>query len=237
MHQSTTNPDKKFGSIYAARRYDEERTKDSDTKQRIFCLRHGQTALDDLHRSDGWLDLPLNDDGRKNVVVALSEHLKDIPITAIYSSPLKRVEETAHIVESGLSSKPKVKISNNLKTWNLGSLAGDPKKPNKVVVVDLIKHPSKSAPDGESYYDFTERFDSFMKKLEKESKHSGPFLVVLSGSCCRRMSELLFKDRTVLDIDEAGLFVMCPTKDGEWTAELIEGGRSPEDMENNPEAS
>jgi broad specificity phosphatase PhoE len=237
MHQSTTNPDKKFGSIYAQRRYDEERTKDSNTKQRIFCLRHGQTALDDLHRSDGWLDLPLNDDGRKNVVVALAEHLKEVPITTIYSSPLKRTEETAHIVESGLPSKPKVKTSPKLKTWNLGSLAGDPKKPNKEVVKDLCKNPTKSAPDGESYNDFTERFDSYIKKLEKESKHSGPFLVVLSGSNCRRLSELLFKDRTVLDIDEAGLFCMHLGKDGEWTADLIEGGRSPEDIEKNPEAS
>ena len=229
--------DKKYGSIYVQRRHDSEHEKDKNTKQKLYCLRHGQTALDDLHRSDGWIDLPLSDEGRKNVVVALAEHLKEIPITTIYSSSLKRTEKTAHIVDSGMPSKPKVKTLDNLKTWNLGSLAGDPKKPNKVVVVDLIKHPTRKAPDGESYEEFTERFDACIKKLEKESKHSGPFLVVLSGSNCRRISELLFNDRSKLDIDEAGLFCMHPGKDGEWVADLIEGGRSPEDIEANPEAS
>lgn len=229
--------EKRYGSIFVQRRHDTEHEKDKNTKQRLFCLRHGQTALDDLHRSDGWIDLPLSDEGRKNVVVALAEHLKEIPITTIYSSPLKRAEETAHIVDSGLPSKPKVKTESNLKTWNLGSLAGDPKQPNKAVVVDLIKNQTKKAPDGESYEEFTERFDSCIKKLEKESKHSGPFLVVLSGSNCRRISELLFKDRSRLDIDEAGLFCMHPGKEGEWTADLIEGGRSPEDIAANPEAS
>src|ERR1700675_2275879 len=162
-------------------------------------------------------DLPLNDDGRKNVVVALADHLKDEPITTIYSSGMKRTDETAHIVESGMPSKPKVKTSNSLKTWNLGALAGNPKQPNKSIVVDLVKHPTRKAPDGESYEEFTERFDTYIKKLEKESKHSGPFLVVLSGSNCRRISELLFGDRKVLDIDEAGLFCMHTNKDGKWT--------------------
>jgi hypothetical protein len=52
MYESTVTPGKRFGSIYVQRRHDAEKTKD---KARIFCMRHGQTALDDLHRSDGWL--------------------------------------------------------------------------------------------------------------------------------------------------------------------------------------
>ena len=55
MFESTVIPGKRFGSIYQQKRFDAEYTKDSNTKQRIFCLRHGQTALDDMHRSDGWL--------------------------------------------------------------------------------------------------------------------------------------------------------------------------------------
>lgn len=229
--------EKKYGSIYVQRRHDEEHEKDKTTKQRIFAIRHGQTALDDLHRSDGWLDTPLNDEGRKNVVIALSEHLKDKGITTIYFSSLKRVEETAHIIESGLYPKPKVKTLDNLKTWNLGQLSGDKKKPNKPLVVELVKHPTHKPEGGESYEEFTERLDGCIKRLEKESKHSGPFLIVLSGSCCRRISELLFGDRNKLDIDEAGVFCMHPGKDGEWTADLIEGGRTPEDIAANPEAS
>jgi hypothetical protein len=43
---------KKFGSRFVGRRYDHEHEKE---KEKIYCIRHGQTALDDMHRSDGWL--------------------------------------------------------------------------------------------------------------------------------------------------------------------------------------
>ena len=234
MFQSTTNPDKKFGSIYVQRRHDAEHAKD---KQRIFCVRHGQTALDDLHRSDGWLDLPLNDEGRKNVVVTLAKYLKKVPITCIYTSPLKRTTETAEIMKSGITSDPKIEEVEDIKTWNLGSMAGDPKKPNKKVVKDLVSNPSKKAPDGESYDEFTERFDAWMKKLEGESKDDGPFLVVLSGSNCRRLSEVLLGERQDLDMDEAGLFVLQPDDDGKWVAKVMKGKRTPDEMRNNPEVS
>jgi broad specificity phosphatase PhoE len=234
MFQSTTNPEKKFGSIYVQRRHDAEHEKD---KQRIFCIRHGQTALDDLHRSDGWLDLPLNDEGRKNIVLTLAKYLKKVPITHIYTAPLKRTKETAEILKSGLTSDPPIKEVEDIKTWNLGSLAGDPKRPNKKVVKDLLDNPSKKAPDGESYDDFTKRFDAHIKELETKSKSEGPFLVVLSGSACRRLGELMLGDRENLDMDEAGLFVLSPDENGKWTAKTVKGKRTPDEMKDNPEAS
>lgn len=241
MFQSKSNPDKKFGSVFVQRRYDAAHSKDSlqehKGKERIFCMRHGQTALDDLHRSDGWLDLPLNDEGRQNVVIALADFLKNVPITCIYTSDLKRTRETADILKSGMASDPKIEVTDKIKTWNLGSLAGDPKKPNKKVVKELLKNPSKAAPDGESYDSFKSRFDGFIKKMESEVKDSGPILLILSGSNCRRASEMVMGDRNALDIDEAGVFVIFPDENGKWTAEVVDKKRSKEDQENNPEAS
>ena len=234
MFQSKVNPEKRFGSIFVQRRYDYEKEKN---KCRIWCIRHGQTALDDLHRSDGWLDLPLNDEGRQNIVIALSKFLKKIPFTTIYAAPLRRTKETAEILKSGIVSDPKVELVEDAKTWNLGSLAGDPKKPNKSVVRDLIRHPSKAAPDGESYNEFMERFDAFLKKQQKEAAKDGPFLDVLSGSACRRISEIIFRDRNELDIDEAGLFVLYVGDDGEWTAKVLDKKRDAKALQDNPEAS
>lgn len=240
MHQSKTNPEKKFGSIFVQRRYDAEHAKDSlhdeCGKDRIFCIRHGQTALDALHRSDGWLDLPLNDEGRQNVVIALAEYLKGVPITCIYTASLRRTDETARIIKSGLSSDPKIEKVSEIKTWNLGDLAGDPKKPNKKVVKDLLNNPDKSAPEGESYNEFKGRFEPWVKKMQKEVKEDGPFLFVLSGSNCRLLSEMILHDRNALDIDEAGLFILYD-EDGKWNAEVIDKKRSEEDIENNPEKS
>ena len=116
-------------------------------------------------------------------------------------------------------------------------MAGSKKKPNKKVVKDLLANPTKSAPDGESYEEFKDRFDSWMKKCEEDAKKDGPFLLVLSGSNCRRISELLFDDRNVLDMDEAGIFVIYEKTDGTWTAKEIQGQRSEEKRKDNPEAS
>lgn len=206
-------------------------------KQFIYVMRHGRTALDELHRSDGWLDLPLSDEGRQNIVEVLSDYLKDIPFTCIYCAPLRRTEETAHILQSGISSHPEIELADEAMTWNLGSLAGDPKQPNKVIVRDLLANPEKAAPDGESYEDFCGRFDTWQDKQFDEVGDEGPFLEILSGSNCRRLSERLFNDRSVLDIDESGLFVMYRDANGKWTADVIVGHRDEEDMENNPDAS
>jgi len=232
MYESQETPGKKFGSSYVGKRYDAEKAKD---KKRIFCIRHGQTALDDLHRSDGWLDLPLNDEGRQNIVLAL-KYLKKMPITCIYTSSFRRCKETAEILKSGITSDPKIELVEDIKTWNLGSLAGDPKKPNKAVVKELLQHPDRKAPDGESYDEFMARFDKFIEKMEKEVGKSGPMLIVMSGSCCRRISEMCFRDRNDLDMDESGVFVMVPDGD-KWTAKVIDKKRDLKDIENNPEAS
>jgi broad specificity phosphatase PhoE len=202
----------------------------------LYIMRHGRTALDVAHRSDGWLDLPLSDDGRREIVKVLSDYLKHARITCIYVAPLKRSMETGHILQSGIASKPDIEIAPEAITWNLGSLAGNPKQPNKSIVKDLLENPDKSAPDGESYGKFKERFDGWMEKQKKDAQRKGPFLIVLSGSNCRRISEKLFNDRSALDIDESGLFVMY-FEYGKWTAEVVCGHRDKEDLERDPEAS
>ena len=39
-----------------------------NVKKVLYIARHGKTALDPTHRSDGWLDLPLTDDGRVRLI-------------------------------------------------------------------------------------------------------------------------------------------------------------------------
>lgn len=231
MAYETKDGKKRFGSAFLAKRYDESHPSDGGKKDRVYVMRHGQTALDPMHRSDGWLDLPLSDKGRQSVVTTLSEHLSTVPITRIHCSDLKRTEETSEILKSGMNSDPSVKTFPEAKTWDLGSLSGNPKKPNKPVVVDLLENPDKEAPDGESYNGFTGRFDKWFKKQLKDAKTKGPILLVLSGSNCRRIGEMLVDDRDATDVNEAGLFVLQP-EGSKWSVEVICGK-----SESNEEAS
>ena len=64
---------------------------------RIFLVRHGATILTAEDRFAGAADVPLSDEGRTQVG-RLAERLKNVPIAAIYTSPLERAMETARII-------------------------------------------------------------------------------------------------------------------------------------------
>jgi broad specificity phosphatase PhoE len=63
-------------------------------KTRIFLVRHGATTLTADDRFAGSTDVPLGDDGRVQVE-RLSVRLAAAPITAAYSSPMRRTMASA----------------------------------------------------------------------------------------------------------------------------------------------
>lgn len=61
----------------------------------VLLIRHGINDMVGQKRLAGWLPgVHLNDEGRAQAE-ALAERLRDVPISAIYSSPLERTRETA----------------------------------------------------------------------------------------------------------------------------------------------
>ncbi len=72
---------------------------------RIFLVRHGQTEWNRTHKFQGRSDVPLNDEGRKQVK-ATAMVLKDIAFDAVYASPLSRAVETAKLILSYHPSLP-----------------------------------------------------------------------------------------------------------------------------------
>jgi broad specificity phosphatase PhoE len=190
----------------------------------IYGMRHGQTSLDVAKRCDGWVDLDLSDEGEQGVVATLSDYLQAIPFTQIVTPDFIRTQTTAHIVQSGLPSDPKIILNNDMKTWNIGTISGDKKTSDrKSFVKHLISHPEIHSPDGESYNEFIERFDDFIHKQMaaiESGKLKGPILDMFSGSCLRRLGELINDDRDSLDVKEAGLIMLYPDGDT-WSAVLI----------------
>jgi len=192
------------------------------SKEMIYVCRHGATALDDLKRSDGWLDLPLSSEGNQGVVETL-DYLKHVPITCIYAAPLMRTQETAHILQTGIATHPEIETVDEALTWDLGTMSGDPKDPNKDKVRDLLQHPDTVPDGGESYDDFLARFDPWFEKMKEDSETEGPLLLILSGSNIRRISEQVMHDRAALNVSESGLFVLYPEPSGQWTAQVNVG--------------
>jgi broad specificity phosphatase PhoE len=203
------------------------------TYKSLFLMRHGRTALDPVHRSDGWLDFPLSDDGRVKLITA-QQYLSEVPLRKIYCATLKRTKETADIVSSGSIYHPRVVEDDRAKTWNLGVLAGKKKAPNKEKVKRLMKNPDEAPEGGESRNVFIARLTAFMTDIKSEGLASGgPTLTVFSGSCLRELSMEMFDgDDGVLDLDEGGMLVLNPDENAPsgWKATLLFGHKSLEEQ-------
>lgn len=87
----------------------------------LVYLRHGQTDWNRQRLCVGQVDVPLNDQGRAQAMVAARSHLLT-DVTGIAYSPLVRAVETAEIVarHTGLP----VVLIDNLKECHLGRLEG-----------------------------------------------------------------------------------------------------------------
>ena len=64
---------------------------------RLILVRHGETDWNKAGRFQGQIDIPLNDNGRRQAAAA-RDFLKDIPIDRAWSSTLSRPTETAQII-------------------------------------------------------------------------------------------------------------------------------------------
>ncbi len=73
----------------------------TNMKQTLLIIRHGQTTWNVEHRLPGRLPgVALNDIGRHQVA-QLAEALAVLPISAVISSPLERARDTAEIIGKG----------------------------------------------------------------------------------------------------------------------------------------
>jgi probable phosphoglycerate mutase len=188
----------------------------------IYILRHGRTALDNLKRSDGWLDLPLSDKGRLGLIQA-QQYLKMEKVATIHAAPLRRTEETAHIIASGVIHGPNVKTAPAAMTWDLGVLAGTPKEESKPKVKRLLAHPTEKPMGGETHNAFRKRYMDWFDGLVAEAEESGePVVVIVSGTNARLLGAELLGNSDAIDLDEGGLAVLHH-EDGKWHEQILFG--------------
>ena len=83
----------------------------------LYCVRHGESVHNAEGRIQGQSDIPLSDFGRRQGE-AIAAALAELPIGAIYASPLLRALETAQIVARRL--KLPITIDPRLKEIHIG---------------------------------------------------------------------------------------------------------------------
>ena len=93
-------------------------------KRPFYYLRHGETESNAALLVAGSLDVDLTPLGRKQAEAAAAA-LADAPITAIYSSPLRRARDTAEPIAQRLKLPVTVIPDIAERTW--GTLEGEPR--------------------------------------------------------------------------------------------------------------
>ena len=63
----------------------------------LYIMRHGKTEWNAMHKLQGRMDIPLNEEGREMAEKAREEY-KNLNIDICYCSPLVWAKETAEIV-------------------------------------------------------------------------------------------------------------------------------------------
>lgn len=155
----------------------------SAEKTTVILVRHGETAYNVQGRSQGILDIPLNENGLKQAKL-LAKSLKDYPIDVFISSPLKRAYVTTETVAK-LHGKTIAYTDDRLKEIDYGDCAGLTSAEIKE------RYPEISAlwnerpwlvnyPNGENYRDLEYRTRNALE--DAVAKYPGKWQVVAMNS-------------------------------------------------------
>ncbi|HEX2994439.1 MAG TPA: histidine phosphatase family protein [Anaerolineales bacterium] len=157
----------------------------------FLLIRHGENDFVKTGKLPGTRPgIHLNERGQKQAA-ALGEGLKDVPIKAIYSSPLERAMETAAPIAQ--ARKLQIIPEPDLKDTDVGSWQGKSLKVLRLTKAwNIVQHaPSRFRfPDGESFVESQARYVSVLERILKMHNkprdiiavvfHAGPIKLVVS---------------------------------------------------------
>lgn len=147
----------------------------------ICVARHGETDWNIQGVLQGWIDVPVNDIGRRQAI-DLAESVQSAGIEAIWSSPLARARETAEII-AGRLGLPVPSCHDGLKERRFGAIQGIPKAElgelNPVLLQHILKrNPATHFEDGETMDEFADRIMAAITAIGE--LHTGERVLVIT---------------------------------------------------------
>ncbi|MBR0409731.1 MAG: Spx/MgsR family RNA polymerase-binding regulatory protein [Eubacterium sp.] len=175
----------------------------------LYIIRHGETRLNAEGRLQGWVDEPLNENGRRLAVLS-GEALKDVPFDLIITSPLSRARETGILVTKASARQRGREIpiieDDRLKEINWGSWDQcGCRQDNYSVPVSMEVYNKflvdaygfEGSSDGESTADVIRRTGEFFQELIHNPEYEDKTILVSThGFAMRAMLNPLYEDPT-----------------------------------------
>ncbi len=204
-------------------------------KARLYLVRHGETAWNREGRWQGWIDIPLNECGKRQAQ-DLAVQLSSQPIQAIYTSPLLRAAETAQFIaehhDCSLIHDP------DLKEQTGGSLDGSLIEELNLILKEAEKLPTqkrvahKLAPDAESGIEVGARVIPALKRIAQNHLNED-VVVVTHGGVLRILLVLLAgRDYHSIKIGNCEVFQLEGTHDELQFTDIEQGCMSIADGSN-----
>ena len=146
----------------------------------IYFVRHGQTNWNLEHKTQGWTDIPLNENG-KIEAKKVSNIFKNIKIDKIYSSDLSRAKKTAEIIKQNYNLD--IIIDERLREIKYGDLEGLRISKLDQNTWDIINNNPKKL-NAEGYDEVYNRIVDFFKQINKNENilivtHAGIIRILL----------------------------------------------------------
>jgi probable phosphoglycerate mutase len=151
---------------------------------KLYFVRHGESEANIQHViSNRESPFGLTERGKAQAK-ALAENLRDIPITAIYSSPVLRARETAEILSQAFHLP--YQITEALREYDCGILeeksdAESWRLHGEIAADWTLNHNYLRKPaEGESYVEIRERFIPFVKGFAQNGLHAQDHILFVS---------------------------------------------------------
>jgi alpha-ribazole phosphatase len=154
---------------------------------RLILVRHGQTAATANGRFCGRLDVPLSAGGVQQAR-EVARWLKGVPLTAIYSSPLKRTRDTAEVI-AGWRHLP-VTLLDDLAEIDFGAFDGltfdeARQRSPQLYEVYLAAPTAIQFPNGESLSQLKRRVARAIELITRT--HAGKIVLVVAHAGVNRL--------------------------------------------------
>lgn len=154
---------------------------------KIYLIRHGETDLNKKKMLQGQSDIELNDYGRELARIT-GEGLKEVPFDTVFTSPLKRAEETARLV-IGSRNIPVIKEP-RIQEISFGEFEGlcygkeNYNIPDKTFM-NFFEAPAEYnvPPRGESFAAVMARTGEFLQELMNNSEYAGKTILLSTHGC------------------------------------------------------
>ena len=151
------------------------------TAAALCVARHGETDWNKRGILQGWLDVPINEVGRRQASdMAAAFH--GAGFSAVWSSPLVRARETAEIIAAAFKLPPP-SCHEGLKERHFGAMQGVPKSElaemNPALMEQILRrNPAAQFGGGESVDEFADR--TIRACTEIGTRHDGGRVLVIT---------------------------------------------------------